>query len=267
MAIVLDPKSDEYLSLISIVYCGKSREDLLASQEAVEAQIKLQTVLKHSAAGLSRRRYWSGGDRGPPSHTGEQKVSDVALSPTAAHYLDGIRIKLAEEGEKEASPSIEERALPTIHRLGEGKSPKDVKVSSPHKAASPKSSNLPSSLKSGEKVSPKSPEGISLSCLKSPSRPPSISGGGGAGEGGEGGDTSLQAKESTWVWLGQGREGAEKVIPREWHVLSCPLPKVPTLPQSLLTSLKESMKESQFHESVYYSKKKVSVGYQGRSLC
>ena len=224
------------------MYCGKSREDLLASQEAVEAQIKLQTVLRHTAARLSRGSYWSGDDEGSPLHVGGQTASDGALPPAAANYLDGIRIRF--EDEEGASPDSKERALSSIQGLGGGVSLKDGKKVS-HKA---RSDNLPTSLRSGD---PKSREGVSQSCLKSPSRPPSISDEG----------MPLQAKESTWVWIGHGKKGAEKVIPREWHVLSCPLPEVPTASQSLLTSLKESMKESQFHESLYYSKKKVSVCY------
>lgn len=225
-ALILDPKSDEYLSLISIVYCGKSREDLLSSQEAVEAQIKLQTVLKHTASRLFRRSYWDEDDRGSPSHVGSQNVREGALSPKAAFHLDGIRIRLAEEehGDTSSSKSVE-RVAPSLEKVLSSRS-------------------VERNRKSGVKTSPRSVEGVTPSCLRSTS---DTSGG-----------RPLQQEESTWMWFGHGKKKAGKVIPREWYVLSYPLPEVTSVPLSLLASLKESVKESHFHESIYYSKKKVS---------
>lgn len=201
-------------------------------------------MLKHTAAKLMRRSYWDGNnDRGSPSHAG---VPQDRLSTTASFYVKGITIKLAEEGDSNKpegtvrgetiSARSVERALPCYPKSEEKGSVERVlrsgeKVSPSCLKSSRSAKGVPSSLRSGEKASLRS----SASTL-SRWQP-------------------LQQEESKWMWLGPER--AEKVIPREWYVLSYPLPEVSSVPQSLLASLKESVKESLFHESIYYSKKKV----------
>lgn len=222
------------------MYCGKSREDLLSSQEAVEAQIKLQTVLKHTASRLLRRSYWEDDDddRGSPSHVGSLEVRDGALSPKAAFHVDGIKIRLAEEehGDRPGEGVSVERETPS---LGPQRSVEKARF-----AEGPVSSSQK------EKTSPGSVEGVLPSCLRSTSHPTKSDSSGGR---------PLQQEDSTCMWLGRGKKNAGKAIPREWYVLSYPLPEVSSVPQSLLASLRESVKESHFHESIYYSKKKVSV--------
>jgi hypothetical protein len=230
--VVLDPKSDEYLSLISMVYCGKSREDLLSSREAVEAQIKLQTVLKQTASKLLRNE---GGSCPSPLE------GKGTLPSKASSYLDGIKIKLADENDgcKPGEPSVSlmtsrpKRVSPSFQTPGSGISPLSVESALP-----PTPNPATGGAKPTDRVSP--------SCLKRSTSADSIKG------------QPLQEEESSWMWVGH-KKLAEKVLPRQWHVLSCPLPEVPSVPQGLLASVKESMEESHFHESIYYSKKKVSL--------
>ena len=55
-------------------------------------------------------------------------------------------------------------------------------------------------------------------------------------------------------------EGHQEVLsPREWSVLSYPLPEFPTSSHSLLATVHDDFNESHFHKSIYYSKKNVIV--------
>lgn len=203
----------ECLSVISCVYSGKSKEDLLSSQEAVEAQVKLQAVLRYMAAKVLKRpqkaavspppETSAGGDdhkgTASPSHVRAGVGRNGDSSPkTAFHHLEGITIQLAEE---EVKTDERERA--------------------------PQASSL--------RPKPGSAGKSSLATR----------------------DRNLQPKESSSMLLDDGKGGSRKVIPREWYVLSYPLPEVSSVPQSLLATLKHSVKEARFHESIYYSKKNV----------
>lgn len=191
--------------------------------------------MKHTAAKLLRRCYWSD-EGGSPSHVGvRQAGSGEALSPTAAHYLEGISIKLADEKEDAVSEE-REGSLEAVAPL--------LKVTSPS-SPRPGEAVSPSHLGTREKMAPSFPRSVSAGkstasslTMGKPLHP-----------------EPLHPKGSNWLLMGHGMK---KMIPREWYVLSCPLPEVPSIPQSLLEALKESIKETVFHESIYYSKKIVS---------
>lgn len=55
----------------------------------------------------------------------------------------------------------------------------------------------------------------------------------------------------------EGEESRKELNPREWSVLSCPLPELSSDPKSVLSMLQESIKEEYFHKAIYYTKKKV----------
>ena len=91
-AVVLDPKSDESLSLIARVFLGKTKEDLLCSYEAIRAQVKLRAVFKHTAV-----RYMRASQRRPATCP-----ELVAKSPKKLQsHLDGINLKVAEDEPQE----------------------------------------------------------------------------------------------------------------------------------------------------------------------
>lgn len=195
----------------------------MSSRDAVEAQVKLQAVLKHTAANLFRKSCSS------PSRGGGQQDREGPLSPIAAMYVEGIKIELTEEEDGKPGDRVSPKYGEKLSRFAQTRSTK------PEKRLMERGFPHP---KSAEKVSA-APARSARSSASSASRA-----------------KPLQEEESKWMWVGP--EKAEKVIPREWYVLSYPLPEVSSVPQSLLAMLKESVKEAVFHESIYYSKKKVS---------
>ena len=48
------------------------------------------------------------------------------------------------------------------------------------------------------------------------------------------------------------------LAPREWSVLSYPLPELSTDPHGVLPALKDYMEEHNFHRCIYYTKKNVN---------
>lgn len=57
---------------------------------------------------------------------------------------------------------------------------------------------------------------------------------------------------------GAGKEES-KLKPRDWAVLSRPLPELPDDQHGILTMLQTSAQEQHFHKSIYYTKRKVGV--------
>jgi len=85
---VLDPKCEESFPLIARVYPGKSKEDILSSDDACQTQIKLRVRLKHLAAKISDSSSRSANTEA----TQEEKLPKRALL-----YLEGINLKVDED--------------------------------------------------------------------------------------------------------------------------------------------------------------------------
>lgn len=195
---MLDPKSDACLSLIARLYSGKSKEELLASHEAIEAQLKLRAVLKYIGSKFRDHRQFASS---PPAVGGEVKED---WSTGAAVYLQGIDLKVEERKKEEKPASGKERITSALA----------PKFGSPRKRRTSLSTK---------------PESSQLET----SRP------------------SLLEENK-----GPGEDKGQ-LSPREWFVLSYPLPDISPDPQGILSTLKECWKEEHFHKYIYYSKKNV----------
>ncbi len=64
---------------------------------------------------------------------------------------------------------------------------------------------------------------------------------------------SLMSEDTVTI----GSEGGS-IAPRDWTVLSHPLPELTSDPQGVMPILKDCLQEHSFHKKIYYSKKNVS---------
>ena len=212
-SLVLDPKSDSCVTLIACVYPGISKKELLHGQEVLEAQVKLQAVLRHVAMAFVRRS----GQGGDDDDKSSPSASDVeGLSPKAAFHLRGLCLRMEEDTDDEKQEPLSQPASGVRGTSSVGKS------SHEHPATLDTTS-----MEEGRKWEEwKKWEEI---------------------------EEEEQGKEE--VKKGEG----EEMEPRKWCVLSCSIPELPCAPQSLLSMLQESVKEAQFHQAIYYSKKEVGT--------
>ena len=58
------------------------------------------------------------------------------------------------------------------------------------------------------------------------------------------------------------KDGGDEPTPRNWCVLSHPLPELTSDPQGVMPLLKDCLQEHSFHKKIYYSKRNVSRSLQ-----
>ena len=207
--------------------------------EAAKAQVKLHSIIRHTASVVKSR-----------ATLREKMFQKATLEGTkssplkSALGLERLELKVEEEGREEETISRLDQTVTSSSLRKPASTSSSVKL----EAATPKTVSVKSSKEGHLKRRRKKRERGATS-LKPSSQP----------------------MTSHTVLLGSisqesgGRGGGQDLLsPREWSVLSYPLPEFPTSSQSLLASLQDGVEESKFHKSIYYSKKTVRLNQQAQ---
>lgn len=288
---MLDPYSNEPLSLIACVYSGKSKDELIYSDHFIKIYYEIESQIKCMSAKLKKK---------PDTQTPiSKKQSD--LSPKSANILGDLelRIENGEESEdKMLTPEI------SVNKLSSGEAVDGVQRSKtelilPEDRSTTKlvsksaetviwTSKVSESMKIKvfeKSIGSKIGEDRGTSQLASDGRTTVISG------------ETLRSRRATVPSSGEtsrsirsrrrksrdedsislatieqvnklalplplkekgcaGEDG--KVLkPREWSVLSYPLPVLNSDPHGLIPTLEDCLREAHFHKCIFYSKKNV----------
>ncbi len=230
-SIILDPSSDECVPLLARVFAGKTKEELLCSHEAMQAQVKLHSIVKHTADVVSMKARHR---KHQLEVTAEGAKSEKSpLKSTLG--LGGLELKVEEEERSEGRKSLKGKV--TLLKPATASSARFEMDSAKSGSMKAGGSLKSGSVKSG---SVKWRVRCNTGGLSKP---------------------SSQPMTSEAVLLGTSRGGGDLMNPREWSVLSYPLPKFPSSSHSLLASIQDAFKESHFHKSIYYAKKTVNLIY------
>ena len=101
---VLNPKSEECLSLLASVCAGKTKEEVLSGAEAIEAQVKLQAIFKLMAAKMLSQK------ANKPERRERGERADV--------HLDSLVLRVAVDEEEEKTRERKELHLESAKTEG-----------------------------------------------------------------------------------------------------------------------------------------------------
>ena len=186
-ALTLDPSNEECISLIARAFPGKSKDELLNSNEAEQRQKQLEREIQKLA-----------------THKDTGSTSYVTTK-TLTGLLGELDLKF--EGTSESTASRTDQEVTPHTRVA-------VFVQSPSQS---------------ETILDGQPE-------SSEQGPP------------------LEAAVSMAT---SHKDGGDEPTPRNWCVLSHPLPELTSDPQGVMPLLRDCLQEHSFHKKIYYSKRNV----------
>lgn len=257
-SILLNPRSDECVPLLARIFAGKSKEELLCTLEAAQAQYKLHLFIKHIGNLISlKAKYKSSKDSETEDAPSKKSPLKSALG------LEALELKVEKEEKKArrrtTSPQLSSQNLSSTAKTMSQLSPQDlfgtvktlpqlfprnISNARRHRAASLELEHVKSGSEKLESAKSGSGSGVRRRRRSELTKPLS------------------RPMTSEAVLLGdsqeQGDRDQEVLNPRDWSVLSCPLPKIPSCSHGLLASIQDGFEETHFHKSIYYSKKQVS---------